>query len=112
MLIHPRLTKARKIMSYRFLTDLTISPKGKLFAQKSRNSSFFFLQKYDLCFFDNYMDVKTVVAAYFFFNFLKIYIGRYEDFHQAKGIHYSLFCCQEQSEQALAGKMSPCSLFK
>lgn len=58
------------------------------------------------------MDVKTVVAAYFFFNFLKINIGRYEDFHQAKGIHYSLFCCQEQSEQALAGKMSPCSLFK
>ena len=58
------------------------------------------------------MGVKTVVAAYFSFNFLKINIGRHEGFDQAKGIHYSPFCCQEQSEQALAGKMSPCSLFK
>ena len=73
----------------------------------------FFSLKNLISVFGNYMDVKTVVAAYFlFFNFLKKNIGRDEDFDQAKGIYFSPFCCQEQSEQALAGKMCPCSKLK
>ena len=74
----------------------------------------FFSLKNLISVFGNYMDVKTVVAAYFlFFNFLKKKnIERHEDFDQAKGIYFSPFCCQEQSEQALAGKMCPCSKLK
>ena len=74
---------------------------------------FFSLKKFDLCFWQLHGCKNSRCRIFSFLQLLKKKnIGRDEDFDQAKGIYFSPFCCQEQSEQALAGKMCPCSKFK